>query len=146
MKKLTALLLLLPAIPLAVAEDDETPNSYLCIADMSTGFKYDNGMWQQTHFNVDGSKYMLRHTKESDVVWVKEHKWAWVEFGETVAYSWCDVPADSDYFNCSGVMVEVQLNVKTLRYQMYYHGTYLAASEEQHADTPHIEIGKCSPL
>ena len=41
---LIALLLLLPVLA-SLAEDAEAPPAYLCIADMATGFEYENGAW-----------------------------------------------------------------------------------------------------
>ena len=145
MKKLAALLALPIFASMPSAQEAVKPDSYLCIPDMATGFKFANGKWQQANFTVANRKYLLRHAKESDASWVKEREWAWTEFGETVAWAGCDKP-DFDYMKCGGVMQEIQINVRTLRYQAYWLGTYLAGSEDQMSDTPSIEIGKCSPL
>ena len=140
--KILAVLLLFSVFPSVMAQE-KSPDSYLCIGDMATGFIYKNDAWQQTHFIVDDSKYLLRHTRETDADWVKPHEWAWVDFGEERAYNWCD---GSDSLECAGVFVNIKINIRTLRFQAYFHGTYTEAAEDMHHDTPRIEIGKCTPL
>jgi hypothetical protein len=146
MRIASALLLLLPVIPLAIAEDEATPDSYLCIPDMATGFKYKNDKWQATHFGVGDDKYILRRPKETDSF--PDAAWVWGEFGDKRFYTRCmeDVSAYGFVF-CTGIGQELRINVNTLRYQLYYYVGYVAATiNDSPGNTPFIEIGKCSAL
>lgn len=42
-------------------------DSYICVADMATGFKYNKARdkWEIANFNVDDSKYIVSKSKEN---------------------------------------------------------------------------------
>jgi len=142
---LAALILSLPIVPFAFAEDDKTPDAYLCIAEMATGFVYKNDKWQITRLNIDGSKYLLRRTKDGD--FIPEHAWVWLEFGQDKSIDSCEKDiSEKGFLTCEGIGMTILINVNTLRYQSVYTLGYVVSEVGYNGGTPYMEIGKCSPI
>lgn len=159
MKMLFALLLLLTVNPIAMAEGDDSPNSFLCIADFSTGFAKEGGEWRPVKFDISDNKYILRRPNESDL---KRYdglpskinvSWVWVDFGKEVSFHTCQNEADRwGRIRCPFAGLNVVVNIKTLVFQAYLPGDYTNWEHpddpyyREREDTPYIEIGKCSAL
>ena len=117
-------------------------SSYLCIPDLSTGFSYQKSTnkWISTDFNIQGTKYIL--SKKNDGIW------EWKDFGQKDSLIRCpDGFNESGYINCISLH-RIQFNRTNLRFQLIYPIGYTNKDiiGKEGEDTPHMQIGKCSPL
>ena len=155
-----SVLLLLLIAPLHAVP--QTSDSYLCIPDLSTGFKYKDGEWQTVRFNVAEEKYVLRKRKrkrkEKHPIY-SDSKWLIFRFGETTPAGGCDKGFDSSgLIACSYYLYgDFRMNRGTGRYQAIYWPGYVdsqsadAANLDPEAqrdgeDTPSMTIGRCSAI
>lgn len=125
-----ALLLLIPNLSFA-------GESYLCVADKSTGFDFNKTSkeWYSTNFNTTNQKYIISKSIIPSYTWDIK-----VLGGGTEAY--CKNDFNENGILICGVAYEFRINIKKLRYlKSYLSGYYLNGS-----DTPYIEIGKCSAI
>ena len=120
---------------------------YLCVPDKTTGFSFNKvtKKWQYSNFENE-TKYVISKSN------VKDYVFQVTEVGENSPIARCE----SDFNNygilfCSGYY-EFKINKKNGRYlKVYVYGYYNVVLEEgknidEGGDTPHIEIGKCSPF
>lgn len=117
-------------------------DGYVCIADKSTGFKYDKNQrtWTTATFNVSDSKYTLTQSNG---------QWKWNKFGEQNIFpSNCGQFNEYGYLRCSPIMSSLSFNKKNLRYMLIYEVGYVSGGivGTEGGDTPNMEIGKCSPM
>jgi len=118
---------------------------YLCEADKATGFKYKDGSWKSTNFNVSKHRYVLRRPKQGDTF--KSSAWVWSQLGEDFALAGCTNEANEDGFIYCAGYENLLLNTKSLRYQSYYSLGYVTSDgSNTSGDTPYIEIGHCSEM
>ena len=133
---LSTILVLLPGISFA--------KQYLCVADKATGFVYNKRAksWQQANFAVKDTKYILSFLKKS------AYKYKVTEMGKDFQMATCK-DGFSRYGNliCGGgsLGMDFRFNRNSGRYIKTYPGGYHTGGDAK-ADTPSIEIGKCSPL
>ena len=161
---------------LGVATRGSAADSYLCIPDMATGFRFNENSkkWEISKFKTDGKKYILSKSKYSPFAWEVK------EMGENYPFIMCE-----DDFNTDGDLIcshlnEFKMNNKTLRFLNAYLVGYVYYSDfepfkfelpeyaenlskeqleaykelqknyydmsREGKNTPYIEIGKCSPL
>ena len=111
-------------------------DTYLCIPSSATGFSFTQktNRWEETSFNIKEKKFLLKK---------KTGQWQWSNFGETAEYM-CKESGQTS-INCNEFFGEVIFNKKTLRFLKTYLPGYVDGVESN-ADTPHMMIGKCSPL
>ena len=143
-----AMIFVVLVVPSAIAQD-KSPSAYLCIADMSTGFKYKDGRWQSASFDVTDHKYILRRTKESDSSLLKDAAWVWGELGdEYMVRCKTTSPESKGFISCEDIAVNVTVNVNSLSFQIIQDLGYVRSDRDYGEDssTPFLEIGKCSPL
>lgn len=122
--------------------------SYLCIADLATGFAFDKkqGTWGNTNFKPTG-KYLVSKAMN------KESNWEIKEVGDSMAFAFCkDDFSENGSLPCGG-FYEFRMNRNTLRFLRAYLIGYWTDGPKspdrlpsEGADTPAIHIGKCSPL
>src|SRR5438477_6773872 len=112
MRGILALLIMLASASPALAVE-----SYVCIADQSTGhvFNHSTKSWQQTSFNITGKKYLLKGDGKI---------WTWGAFGETYVMKCMEINS-AGYVFCSDGFGDVRFNRKTLRYQSVYFIGYV---------------------
>lgn len=139
--KLPKRLMLLSLAMLTYASCVEA-QTYLCIADMATGFRFDKSTkaWVVAQFDVTDEKYIL--AKEGD-------EWIWKKVGELVDL--CREKKDFNAvgaFGCDfGAYSQLLMNRNTLRFQIISPELYVGPfdrGEVEGANTPHVEIGKCA--
>jgi hypothetical protein len=117
--------------------------SYLCIADRATGFRFDKPTkrWLTAQFDVADHKYTLSQ---------KDDEWTWAMVGKNPLMSctqkkeaFSSVGAFKYEF---GLSEEVLMNRNTLRFQIMSPYLYVGPFEkdEEGADAPYIEIGRCA--
>ena len=140
MKNVVVLLLLMVSTSVFASE------SYLCIADKITGFKFNKQSknYEPADFNVRESKYILKNN---------DNTWEWKDFGETFSIFTC-----STSFSSQGALIcegfeTVEFNKNNLRYIKtstigYIHvGSKIGKGVVKDGEnTPFMEIGKCSPM
>ncbi len=130
-------ILLMSFVPIAFGQ-----SSYLCIADLATGFKFNNNTkrWESTNFNIKNSKYIIK--KNTDGVW------EWKDFGKNSMGVTCNKDFnESGYLRCES-LIHVNFNNKSLRYILYYPVGYvnIGIAGKEGDDTPSLEIGTCSQI
>ena len=130
--------------------------SYLCVADMVTGFQFNEALreWHTSHFKRN-SKYLISKSK------VKGYAWEVKPTGSKFAIAGCRDDFDkydylycediSETFCCSSTQVVFRMNKNRLRYDLAYLLGYwtdndLFEAYKERDDNPYIEIGKCRPL
>lgn len=127
--------------------------SWLCIADQSTGFKF-NGLtkrWESANFNVKDVRYIVKETPGSSSAWEVR------QFGDQglLPDAWCSKTFnDAGFLHCTGLGGSFTLNRNTGRFQNYFQGSFLsfnpnstnALFRTDGGDTPFIELGKCSTI
>ena len=124
--------------------------SWLCIADMGTGFKFEKTTkeWRQVTFKVEKSRFIISATPEKQ--WAYEVK----EFGKSSPYPDATCKngfSEYGYLNCTGLFGSFKFNNKNLRYLATYLAGYVeiipgSKNMIEGDDTPSMEIGRCSPL
>jgi len=125
----------------AVAQAAEV-DRFFCVADKSTGFKFQDDKWGYAQFDVSGSKYTIAPSARTpgafDIY----------KFGEQYPLlEACSNHRNTGdiYLICGGANWGVIFNEGAMRYQYYYGLGYVAGRDAQ-SDTPFIEIGRCSRL
>ncbi len=145
--------LLSPVLLFLLLTNAALAEEYLCIADMATGFRYNQNdkSWEGSGFRVNDSRYLISILENNAAYSVKR-------FGETGVMSRC-----KDGFNeignlfCEGTF-DISFNKNNGRFVLTHTFGYfnvLADSEreselmrnsDQESATPFIEIGNCSPI
>lgn len=130
-----ATFILLP--PLAFAG-----KQYLCVADKSTGFSYDKALkeWRPTTFEAD-SKYVISNPNDGHLAFVVRI------LGESWAMAKCKHDFnDVGVLFCGGSAMDFRFNRANGRYIMFHTLGYYSVlpGNQEDANTPYIEIGKCS--
>jgi hypothetical protein len=158
-RALVSLVLTLPtSLPVGAGTGPDGP--FLCIVEQATGFSFNkqSKSWKQTNFSA-GEKYVLKRVKNDTVEGAANlainggphAAWGVWEFGESLfgtAFCGADVD-DHGYLWCHGVESIVNFNLNSHRFLRTYTGTYVSDPSQfpdDHADSPVIEIGKCTAL
>jgi len=128
-------------------------DSYICVADKSTGFAFDkiSKSWMSANFNVHEGKYLISRVKKRDA-------WEVKNVGQKNALIWCKNGfSESGELQCKGPVSFFKMSKKTLRYIMFYTAGYWneprkawdgnnTITMEEGDNTPNVQIGKCSPM
>jgi hypothetical protein len=122
---------------------------YLCVAEQSTGFKYDKSTkaWRQAKLNKT-QRYKIRRPRLEDFL-TEPMAWAVVQNNDPVARFGCKNEINYGFLDCSGPgTAQYMFNFRTMRYTsafLYgYVNSGLPKSPDERAETPYIEIGTCS--
>lgn len=124
-------------------------DSYLCVGDMATGFKYNKTQNQWLTAKFKTHKYVVIKSKRENTVWEVR------EMGKQYTLAACENEFDRyGYLNCN-YGYDFRMNKRNLRFNMIYpFGHYNDnikdnkgnLSDTEGESAPFIEIGKCSPL
>ena len=139
-------------------------DSFLCIADRSVGFVFDesNKSWKNAIFDIDDDKYIVRPaSKDNDNLLMGAKYGVW-EFGgsQIIASYLCQESfTEAGWLNCGD---SFKMNRLSGRYIITYIGLYVASTlrfeiengelknvvrvPDTGGDTPYIEIGTCSKI
>lgn len=142
MKAYTIALLITVLPALASAE------SYLCVEDQKTGFRFTSQkQWHQSNFSPN-RKYLVKPNKGQSM----KGKWIVSEIGEPVPHAWSEYDFTSTgALKADGPFGEFAMNRKNLRFVVTYilgYWTDAIPGEDfvEGETTPLISIGKCSLL
>jgi hypothetical protein len=133
------------------AQGEET-DSYLCVADQTTGFTFAQGTWKSTNFKED-RKFLFKReiAPNNGTNWNSGDRiWTVSELGQVSSLAQCyDVinlsggPVVLDNIFCGG-LYNVKFNKKSLRLLLSYFVGF--TDGDNNDNTPTITIGKCSKL
>ena len=121
-------------------------DSYLCIADQATGFKFNKTTktWAPATFNVTDDKFVISRSK------TEKHVWKMTIVGEKQPYTCRDqTPEYEDNLFCDVAFTKFQFSLESLRYMSVHPFGYVDPFTElfkEGGQTPYMQIGKCSPL
>jgi len=135
---------------LGVTTNGFAADSYLCVADKATGFRYykETKKWGQANFNVETQKYVFSKSESSFSKPDKPvFKWELTEMGQDTPW----ITIYNEDFSQDGTIkgeghnFRFIMNKKSLRYLKSHSNGYLDGIDSND-NTPYIEIGKCSQL
>jgi len=141
---------------LLVTNSSTSAESFLCVADKATGFKFNevHKNWEQATFNVSDMKYIIRNPSADDTLIgsAKNQAFVGLEVGGKFPIIFCKDDFDSNgllfcNYNISG---EFRMNKNLGRFILYYQVGYVGdainpGAKEKDND-PGIVIGRCSPM
>ena len=121
-------------------------DSYLCVADLTTGFSYDAAKkkWKSADFRSD-KKLVISRGKQ------KSYAWEAKEVGDSLPGATCEKDFnDAGNLFCSGVF-DLRFNSRSLRFLYFYPIGYWSDGDKpgmsrEGDNTPAVAIGKCSPV
>jgi hypothetical protein len=154
---LITLVLNLVALPARAGTGPDGP--FLCIVEQATGFSFDkqSKSWKQTNF-APVEKFVLKRVKNNTLEGVNKQiasspraAWGVWEFGfDAFGSAFCAADVDDHGFLwCRGVQSIFNVNLLSGRFLRTYTGFYASDPSrfpDDRADTPVIEIGKCTAL
>lgn len=130
--------------PAAAARDEQ---AYLCVAEKSTGFRFDGHAWQLANFKIDDDKYVVKPATKKFRENSPNARWVVIRLGDEAPMSVCGDFAENGWLTTCGGFLEFSFNHKTLKFLSAYMIGYVNAEEgKENANTPALTIGKCSPL
>lgn len=143
---LATFLILIPTVAKA--------DTWLCIADRSTGFYYNESSkkWLQTNFKTENNRYIIKRSQRDNLTWeVNEFGAAESFFPHAVCNS--DF-TEGGFLHCTGILSEFKFNKNNGRYVYTFTGSYITYNPQSSlemfrkdgGDTPLIEIGTCSRI
>ena len=142
----TAVLLCCLLTTLASADD-----SYLCVSDMSTGFRYNKALdkWEIANFITDEDKYIVSRSIDKNIAWEVKR------IGESSELAFCKKDFNKYGFLYCESNIIFKMNKLNLRFLKIYPTGYYNSSSKNNQDIvlykdgsskPYIEIGRCSPV
>ena len=126
---------------------DAVADSYLCMADQATGFRFDKSTkkWSAANFDVSSDKYIVARSKDASYTWVV------TKAGDDQPLFYCkdDIGPSDQVLDCNLFDSSFHFDVNTLRFTAIRVQGYIVPSgvgrNEGDAE-PLIEIGTCAPL
>ena len=120
--------------------------SYLCVAELTTGFTYDNGKkaWKSADFRSE-KKIAVTRARQKPYVWEAK------EVGDSRPAAVCEQDFnEAGNLFCSGVF-DLRFNKRQLRFLYVYPIGYWSddssgAPSKEGANTPALAIGRCRAL
>jgi hypothetical protein len=121
-------------------------DSYLCVAEMTTGFSFDGSKkkWISADFRSE-KKLVITRAKQ------KLHAWEVKEAGDTRPGATCEKDFnEAGNLFCSGIF-DLRFNSRKLRFLYVYPIGYWSDDDKgsmsrEGDNTPALAIGKCTPL
>lgn len=127
---------------IAILTNGANAQSYLCVADQSTGFRYDasSKSWLNAKFKTD-DKFLVKPSTEEGF------KYEVSQFGLSAPLFSCRNEFNSvGTMACFGLFGEFRVNSKTLRFLSTYMVGYYTPNGDTNDNTPHIQIGTCTKM
>jgi hypothetical protein len=136
-------LAVLALVGLSVAAHAE-PGSYLCISDLSTGFRPEGKEWRVAKFKVENERFIVKAVPEYE--WQPNKvNYEVTQFGDKSPLHRCHRASTAEQMTCGGLGLGFMMNFRTLRFQEFYGHGFLSGKDDG-KNTPYLTIGKCAPL
>jgi hypothetical protein len=140
--------LLLAALLVSATNVGASAESYVCVADHSTGFKWNGNSWEPARFSVDRKKYVV--TDATDDARAAGHTHIVKEISSNRIVHRCTRKTLPDgkpslQMPCGGMGYGFVFNFETLRFDEIYTYGYVEA-DDSNDNTPQMTIGKCTKL
>ena len=136
-----AAIIIVIALP-ALAVDD----SYICVADQSAGFSYDEATmaWKRVSFDVSQSKYLIkRRFPENDAAGA----FGVYLLGADHPFLFCSIDEQRRWMDCDDTFfTRLRFHYEHKRFIKYFEGSYALVQEGQRGNASHIEIGRCNKI
>ena len=127
---------------LAYSKDD----TYLCIAEESTGFYFENGKWGQAKFDVSEEKFLIRKIKTHEVGYVdKKNNYGIYPLGENYSVHVCEQNQRTKKMICNGITGKIFFSPTSGRFLKSYIFGYWEGIDNN-TNTPHLMRGRCSKI
>lgn len=122
--------------------------AYICLPTASGGVRFDEATkrWLGTSFKTNNEKYIVRQPKADEKKYSPDAKWAvfsYFKSGEQYTRSLCEGDFYPNGFLRCGPF---EMNRVNLRFLNIESMGYVTVVGSEGSDTPHIEIGMCSPI
>lgn len=128
----------------AILSQPSLGREWLCVPEMSTGFKWMNDRWESVNFNTP-HQYVLAEVEPYEMG-TETIGLEVTEIGKDYPAHRCP-PLANIQVACGGLGMGFIFNVEALRYQELFGFGYVDGGEaDGETGTPYLEIGKCSPL
>ena len=109
--------------------------TYVCVGEQSTGFKWSGSEWQRAGFLPD--KFVVSKTETQSEYIVTQP-------GSDRIVHRCNAEAGSRQMFCGGPAYNFAFNFESLRFQEYHGTGYIQG--DAFGSTPYIMIGRCTKL
>lgn len=121
---------------------------FLCVTDKATGFHWNGASWETAEMNPNNEKFLVQEFDEPRVR--PDGKWTHraSKLGEDAGGLLCErVQGDDDTVEiwCGGIIRNMMMNPKTLRFQRYFGWGYVSGRDEKDSGT-FTAIGTCTKL
>ncbi|TNG03198.1 MAG: hypothetical protein EP297_00495 [Gammaproteobacteria bacterium] len=117
---------------------------YLCVEEQATGFYFRSGQWKSTKFDADARFYLKN--PDADDPQFSRYAYVLMEIGSEDPTGWCEKDFDTTgQTECESNRGNIVINNLTRRFLRTYSTGYISGFDDNR-DTPHMAIGKCSPL
>ncbi|MBA7495965.1 hypothetical protein ES702_06561 [subsurface metagenome] len=140
------------AKPSAASTPKQPEVSYLCVADLATGFRFDKTRkkWVSTDFSVDNKYIVSKGSSYSSYRQKKDGLWEVKDHGVKLGHI-CADDFSRGVFICSSSFEEFRMDRDGLRFIHFYKSGYWGDNNTRNTkyegdNTPAITIGRCSPL
>lgn len=134
-KFVLASLLLFSNIILAEDRENEATQtkdtSYLCSAEYSSGYEFNNGRWSRDRFRAD-DKYKIKK--------LEDNNWSVYEFETEYEHMDCD-PIVDEVLKCN-IEGEFTMNFQTMKFSLTSTGSYVH-SKRRNRDPVVLTLGTC---
>jgi hypothetical protein len=126
------------AVPVSAAE------TYVCVGEQSTGFKWSGSAWERAGFLANEKFVISQGETQSDYVVKQTGSDKIVHYCQRNALALPGGTLAGPEMICGGLAYNFTFNFETLRFQQF-HGIGYTAGDFP-GNTPYIMIGKCTKL
>jgi hypothetical protein len=121
---------------------------YLCVADKSTGFKWNETEWASVDFIVSEKRFVIQGDLAVDTKEMGHRHFATKNIGNNTTQHECSRQENADYTSNriirGGLGIGLLVDTKTLRFQELHGIGFLEGDKE--GNTPALTRGKCTRL
>ena len=123
-------------VSLILPHNASAKQNYICSANLATGFSFSKSAqnWVSSQFLTSNKYTIVKSTGDFPYIVNRLPK-------ELFTVCTNDID-ENDYLNCGGYNLSFRININTMKYVLFYVGSYID-SDSENADTPLIEIGIC---
>lgn len=129
-------------VGLASPSASQSQETLICLADLSTGFRLENGNWTITQFNTGNQRFLVSPIKDQDPL-KASFNYTVTRIGDAAPRYYCSRIVNQTQMVCGGMGWGFVVNFSTLRFQDIYGIGFLDGTD-QPGNTPGMTIGKCS--